>query len=118
MTTTVKITTLTSHQGKAVRMRIVTPASKDPAVPLTEGHVWRDEILGDSVERTEYVHDGARIVLDEVDAVPPLAGATVIGDDGKVAGVVDAETGRVVGDGAEELETRPDPDERSRDATG
>jgi hypothetical protein len=66
MTTTVTIK-VHDPNHKRVRMRLVTPASKDPAVPLTEGHIWKDEILEHGAERTEYVHDGVRIILDEVD---------------------------------------------------
>lgn len=66
MTTTVTIK-VAKPNHKRVRMRIVTPASKDPAVPLTEGHVWRDDVLEHGHEETVYVHDGARVVLDEVE---------------------------------------------------
>lgn len=66
MTTTVKITVPTPNH-KRVRFRSITPASKDPAVPLTEGHVWEDTILEPGAEVEKYVHDGARIILDEVD---------------------------------------------------
>jgi hypothetical protein len=66
MTTTVHIE-VANPNHKRVRMRVVTPASKDPNVPLTEGHVLKDEILEPGDKRTEYVHGGARLVFDEVD---------------------------------------------------
>lgn len=66
MTTTVTIK-VANPNHKRVRLRIVTPESTVPGVPLTEGHVWREEILEHGHEETLYVHQGARIVLDECD---------------------------------------------------
>jgi hypothetical protein len=66
MTTEVTISTL-ENGHKRVRMRIITPASQDPAVPLTEGHVWEDTIIERGEKATRWVHQGARIILDEVD---------------------------------------------------
>lgn len=66
MTTTVKII-VPEPNHQRVRCRIVTPASQDPAVPLTEGHVWEDTVLEHGTEVTKYVHQGARIILDEVE---------------------------------------------------
>lgn len=66
MTTEVKIIVPEANH-KRVRCRIITPASKDPAVPLTEGHLWEDSILEHGTEVIKYVHGGARIILDEVD---------------------------------------------------
>ena len=122
MTTKVVIKVEGLHQGKEVLVRMVTPESKDPAVPLTAGHVWETLRLTEGQSAEKYVHAGARMIVDEVDpaGVGQHAGAIVTGDD-VVTSVVDGEGKtleigeRVTKEGeVSEPDTR-DADQRSAD---
>lgn len=67
MTTNVKITTDYIHPGKKLRVRSVNPETGDLYRELTVDQAKLDEHGGKYECETLYVHDGSKLIVEEVE---------------------------------------------------